>query len=144
MGEPLNRRTARTISSALLAALAVACGGADGAKSSGSAQDQHDHGAHPAASADRVGRTIAVRGKAVRFDPDRLTAKAGETFAVQLTAEDAEHDFRIDELAVHAHADKGGTTAATIKTDKPGTYRYYCSVDGHLEAGMKGELVVTG
>ena len=61
-----------------------------------------------------------------------------------LTASDAEHDFRIDELGVHAHAQKGATSTATVKAGQPGTYRYYCSIDGHLEAGMKGELVVTG
>jgi uncharacterized cupredoxin-like copper-binding protein len=30
-----------------------------------------------------------------------------------------------------------------LKVDKPGTYQFYCSVSGHKDAGMKGELTVS-
>ena len=35
----------------------------------------------------------------------------------------------------------GGTSTVTV-TLKPGTYTFYCSVDGHEAAGMKGTLTV--
>ena len=34
------------------------------------------------------------------------------------------------------------TDAATFRVDKPGKYRVLCTVAGHTEAGMVGELVV--
>ena len=37
---------------------------------------------------------------------------------------------------------KGGTSTVTA-TLKPGTYTFYCTVDGHEAAGMKGKLIVT-
>jgi plastocyanin len=37
---------------------------------------------------------------------------------------------------------KGGTSRATA-TLKKGTYTFYCPVDGHEAAGMKGKLIVS-
>ena len=36
---------------------------------------------------------------------------------------------------------KGGTSRVTVKLKK-GTYTFYCPVDGHKSAGMKGTIVV--
>jgi uncharacterized cupredoxin-like copper-binding protein len=37
---------------------------------------------------------------------------------------------------------KGGTSRVTVKLKK-GTYTFYCPVDGHKAAGMKGKLIVS-
>jgi uncharacterized cupredoxin-like copper-binding protein len=37
---------------------------------------------------------------------------------------------------------KGGTSRVTVKLRK-GTYTFYCPVDGHEAAGMKGKLIVS-
>ena len=37
---------------------------------------------------------------------------------------------------------KGGTSRVTV-TLKKGTYTFYCPVDGHKAAGMKGKLIVS-
>jgi uncharacterized cupredoxin-like copper-binding protein len=37
----------------------------------------------------------------------------------------------------------GENTEITFSAPAPGTYMYICTVPGHYEAGMKGELVVT-
>jgi uncharacterized cupredoxin-like copper-binding protein len=37
---------------------------------------------------------------------------------------------------------KGGTSKVTV-TLRKGTYEFYCPVDGHKAAGMKGKLVVS-
>jgi uncharacterized cupredoxin-like copper-binding protein len=36
---------------------------------------------------------------------------------------------------------QGGTSTITVAL-KPGTYQFYCPVDGHAAAGMKGTLTV--
>ena len=37
---------------------------------------------------------------------------------------------------------KGGTSRVTVRL-KRGTYTFYCPVDGHRAAGMKGKLIVS-
>jgi uncharacterized cupredoxin-like copper-binding protein len=37
---------------------------------------------------------------------------------------------------------QNGGTSTVSETLKPGTYTFYCSVDGHEAAGMKGTLTV--
>jgi uncharacterized cupredoxin-like copper-binding protein len=37
---------------------------------------------------------------------------------------------------------KGKTSRVTV-TLKKGTYTFYCPVDGHEDAGMKGKLIVS-
>ena len=43
---------------------------------------------------------------------------------------------------IHLHAMANTTDAGTFRIDKPGKYRVLCTVEGHIEAGMVGELVV--
>jgi plastocyanin len=38
---------------------------------------------------------------------------------------------------------KGGTSRVTVTLTKKGTYTFYCPVDGHAAAGMKGTLIVS-
>ncbi len=38
---------------------------------------------------------------------------------------------------------KGGTSRVTVTLTKKGTYTFYCPVDGHAAAGMKGKLIVS-
>ena len=37
---------------------------------------------------------------------------------------------------------KGGTSRVTVRLKK-GTYTFYCPVDGHAAAGMKGKLIIS-
>ena len=43
------------------------------------------------------------------------------------------------------HAIQPGSSA-TLKVDlsKPGTYRFYCPIDGHRKLGMAGQVIVGG
>lgn len=43
---------------------------------------------------------------------------------------------------VHASAQVGETTVLEITVTEPGRYQFFCSVEGHKEAGMIGELIV--
>jgi uncharacterized cupredoxin-like copper-binding protein len=43
---------------------------------------------------------------------------------------------------VHASAQAGETTVLELTVSEPGTYQFFCSVEGHKEAGMIGELIV--
>jgi uncharacterized cupredoxin-like copper-binding protein len=40
------------------------------------------------------------------------------------------------------HTTPGGTDAGTFEIDAPGHYKVLCTIPGHTEVGMAGELVV--
>jgi len=99
-----------------------------------------DHGADsPVAPG---ARPIDVTGSSYEFEPDEITIQAGEDVAIVLTATDIQHDFTIDELDAHVSADTGETAEGGLRADEPGTYTFYCSVEGHREAGMDGTVTV--
>lgn len=102
--------------------------------------DEMDHGANTPVAPDA--RPIEVSGSSYAFDPVELTVRAGEDVAIVLTATDIEHDFTVDDLDAHVSAGAAETAEGGLRADDPGTYTYYCSVEGHREAGMEGTLTV--
>lgn len=87
-------------------------------------------------------REITVRASSFSFDPKVISVEPGEDIAVALTSRDGLHDFTIDGLDAHVAAEAGMTAIGGFRADKPGRYTFYCSVDGHREAGMEGTLDV--
>jgi uncharacterized cupredoxin-like copper-binding protein len=49
----------------------------------------------------------------------------------------------IDELGVDILLAPGDTEVVSVTVDHAGTIQYICSIPGHEEAGMVGEIVVT-
>lgn len=87
-------------------------------------------------------RRIEVAATSFEFDPDEITVTAGEDIAIVLTSDDLLHDFTIDDIDVHVAADRDETAEGGLRADEPGEYTFYCTVEGHREAGMEGTLVV--
>jgi len=87
-------------------------------------------------------REIEVTGTSFAFDPEEITVAAGEDVTIVLTADDILHDFTVEDAEGHVAADAGETASGGLRIDEPGTYTFYCSVEGHREAGMEGTLVV--
>ena len=87
-------------------------------------------------------REIEMTGTSFAFDPEEITVAAGEDITIVLTADDILHDFTLEDAEGHVAADAGETASGGMRIDEPGTYTYYCSVEGHREAGMEGTLVV--
>ena len=86
---------------------------------------------------------VTVTAKEFSFDPDALDLTAGSGATVELVNSGAvEHDLTIDALNVTIYAGAGQTASATLPALEPGTYEFYCSIPGHREAGMVGELTV--
>lgn len=105
----------------------------------------HDHGddhhAHDTPVAEGA-RTIAVDATSFAFEPSVITVAAGEDVAIALTSDDVLHDFAVEGVEVHVAAERGETTEGGLRVDEPGEYRIVCTVEGHLEAGMEGTLIV--
>lgn len=56
------------------------------------------------------------------------------------------HNISIDEFGVtgaKTQIAQGRSVTITFTADKPGTFTYYCSVPGHKEQGLKGNIIVS-
>jgi len=138
---------------AVVVAASAACGGAQ------SADPEGDEASHAGGEPDVV---IDVSLKNLRFTPDAVEVAAGQTVQVNVTNMDGtEHDMLVDGLriqkvgeatgghhvgatadmlVVHVTANDHGSI--TFRTDQKGTYRFYCTLPGHKDAGMVGEMKV--
>ncbi len=149
----MNRRTIAIAALATGSLLLAACGDDDDQTADMPAMDDdagmdddghgggHDDDEEDSPVADGA-REVEMTATDFAFDPDEITAEAGEDLAIVLTSEDILHDFTIDELDAHVAADRGETATGGFTADEAGTYTYYCSVPGHREAGMEGTLTV--
>jgi plastocyanin len=83
----------------------------------------------------------------LKFVKSSLTAKAGNVTIKFTNASMLPHNFAIQQgsggavVGATPTFSGGGTKTLSVKL-KPGTYTFYCSVDGHRAAGMQGTLTV--
>jgi uncharacterized cupredoxin-like copper-binding protein len=131
---------------AVLCAVAIpiaGCGGDDdddGGSSGGGASTSTSAGGGAAQTLE----IAADPSGAFKFDKSALTAKAGKVTIEMDNPSDVPHAVEIEGMGVEAEGEtveKGGVSKATADV-KPGTYEFYCPVDGHRQAGMEGTLTV--
>jgi len=109
---------------------------------------------------------IMLEAADFNYNPASITVRAGQP--VRLTLKNTgkvEHDFVIDKINVanveasdsgpaehhqmnqpeydlHFFARSGETGVLQFTALEPGTYQIFCSIEGHRQAGMIGELIV--
>jgi plastocyanin len=93
------------------------------------------------------GGTVSVEadpGGELAFAQDSLEAPAGEVTFEFTNDSSTPHDFVIeDDSGEIARTDViTGDTTTTSADLQAGDYTFFCSVDGHREAGMEGTLTV--
>ncbi|MEX0744388.1 MAG: cupredoxin domain-containing protein [Phycisphaeraceae bacterium] len=85
---------------------------------------------------------------ALSFDTDKLTAKAGKVTIDMANPSSVPHTVSIegngvDEEGTGGTAGVGEGKVSTVTADlEAGKYTFYCPVDAHEQAGMKGTLTV--
>ena len=110
---------------------------------------------------------VTVEMSDFAYNPAAITVPAGQpvTFTVKNVG-NIEHDFVVEKIDAttnlvqdsgsemhHAHgqeknydlhvsAGAGDTSVFQLTVAEPGTYKVFCSVEGHEAAGMVGELIV--
>src|SRR3954447_8100174 len=80
----------------------------------------------------------------LKFDKSALSAKPGKVTINMQNPSGLEHNVAIEGHGVDVAGKivgQGGTSTVTASL-KAGTYTFYCAVDGHRQAGMKGTLTV--
>jgi plastocyanin len=137
----------------LLSAFAVpvaGCGGDDddnggSSSSGGSTTKQSSSGGGGGGGGGQTLKLTADPGGALKFDKTSLTAKAGKVTVVMDNPSTLPHAIEVEGNGIEIKGDtvtKGGVSKAS-GTLKPGDYEFYCPVDGHKQAGMKGTLKVS-
>ena len=90
-----------------------------------------------------VGVGGAIDGQ---VNPD-LAVQPGDVVEVKMVIGDGSlHDWAVPEFSAATDQVSGTGTEAvvTFKADKEGSYEYYCTIPGHRQAGMSGQLIVGG
>ena len=121
-----------------------ACGGGDDTKSSaGETKDSSTVTAPSAVGGGGPEAKIEVLAKEFSFNPAKLTLKAGQPSTIALkNIGSVAHDLKVDDIGFKVAVTAGKTADKELKVDKPGTYEFHCTLAGHKDAGMKGELTV--
>lgn len=134
----------------VLAALAAivlgGCGGSSKSSSNSTPTGTPTAAAGGSGGAGAGGKTLALAAdkSKLAFDKTTLSAPAGKVTIVMTNPSSIPHDIAIQGNGAHAVGkvvSSGGKSIASADL-KPGKYTFYCSVDGHRQAGMQGALTV--
>jgi plastocyanin len=142
----------------LLCAFAIpiaGCGGDDDSSSSsgggsgGTKSNTTSSGGGATSGGGGVGSVLKIAadpGGALKFDKTSLSAKAGKVTIVMTNTSSVPHAVELEGGGIEkkgAVITGGGSVSRVTAKLKPGKYEFYCPVDGHKAAGMKGELTVS-
>jgi plastocyanin len=116
----------------------AACGGGNEAATTSSTATA------PSGGGGSTVKIAADPSGALKFDTTSLEATAGKVTIDFTNDSSISHDVKLEGPGVEDEGTDqvtGGSTSATLDL-QPGTYTFFCSVDGHRAAGMEGTLVV--
>lgn len=100
-------------------------------------------GAAPAGKATAV--KLSADPSAIAYEEKQLSAKAGAVTIDFDNPSAVTHDVCLEGTGAAdlGCSDQIAQSKASLSADlEPGTYTFYCSVDGHRQAGMEGALTV--
>lgn len=86
---------------------------------------------------------IRLEARSFAFAPPVIHVNQGDRVHLELESMDVVHGFYLDGYDVQAVAEPGVSAHVAFTADKPGKYRFRCSVNcGSLHPFMIGELIV--
>jgi plastocyanin len=86
---------------------------------------------------------ITVTSSNFKFTPAVIRVNQNDTVKITLKNTQASHSWNVETYEVSTPVINAGQQATvTFVADKKGTFEYYCSVDGHRQMGMVGQLIV--
>ena len=97
----------------------------------------------PSFAAAPTDRTIQIEASSFDYNPSTITINPGDHITFELVATDVVHGLYLDGYDLNLTADPGQTARLTFTANKPGTFRFRCSVTcGPLHPFMIGKLNV--
>jgi plastocyanin len=87
---------------------------------------------------------LAADKSRIAYDKKSLSAKAGEVEISFTNPSAIPHDVAVEGNGVDEKTEviQDGKSAELAVDLEPGTYTFYCTVDGHKQQGMQGTLTV--
>jgi heme/copper-type cytochrome/quinol oxidase subunit 2 len=97
----------------------------------------------PARSASPDNHTIRIEAESFEFTPAVFRVNPMDRVTIQLVSKDVVHGIYIDGYGLEVTADPGQIASLSFLADRPGTFRYRCSVTcGALHPFMIGKIQV--
>ena len=97
----------------------------------------------PAAGGEPAARTVRIEASQFHYDPGVVSVNAGDTVTLEVAATDVVHGLYLDGYDLEVTADPGQTARLTFVADRPGVFRFRCSVScGAMHPFMIGKLRV--
>lgn len=88
-------------------------------------------------------REITLDASRYAYSPERITVNKGDHVILTFAPQDVTHGIYVDGYDVKAEAAPGKTATLDFVADKPGTFRFRCSINcGELHPFMIGLLAV--
>lgn len=87
---------------------------------------------------------IKISATEFKYHPAQIKIKEGQaaTLTLDNSQGNMEHDLSIPELGIHLAAKAGQVASQPLIGKQPGNYSFKCTLPGHYESGMSGQLVV--
>ena len=96
-----------------------------------------------AGAAGAAERTVRIEAGQFQYDPGVVSVNTGERVTLEVVATDVVHGLYLDGYDLQVTADPGQTARLTFVANRPGTFRFRCSVScGALHPFMIGKLRV--
>jgi heme/copper-type cytochrome/quinol oxidase subunit 2 len=97
----------------------------------------------PAQSIAPQERTFRIEARQFAYSPSELYVNPGDMVTIQLVSTDVVHGLYVDSYNISVEADPGQTATLTFIANKPGSFRFRCSVTcGAMHPFMIGKLTV--
>lgn len=98
-----------------------------------------------ACSSEPQTKEIALLAEDIEWSTNLIEAEPGQMIELTITNTGAlDHDFVIEELDLDILLTPGQSETVTFIVDEAGIYEYICNIPGHQDAGMVGNLVISG
>jgi len=149
---PRRRRASWLVLPALIGLLALAgCGGSSSSSTKEAAPaptpttgTSTTTSSAPAGGATALSLSANSSGQ-LEYNTKTLTAKAGKVTINFTNSSPVEHDVAVESSGGKQEGAtpvfNGGSKTLSLEL-KPGTYKFFCTVPGHRQAGMEGTLTV--
>ena len=86
---------------------------------------------------------ITLLAEDISWSTDIIAARPGQPIELTIRNQGIlDHDFVLDELGVDILLSPGQSETITLIVDEAGRYEFICSIPGHQDAGMVGEIVI--
>lgn len=97
----------------------------------------------PISRAAAADRRIRIEASSYEYSPGTVRVNLGDRVTIEVVSTDVVHGIFIDGYDLEVTADPGQTARLSFVADRPGTFRFRCSVTcGALHPFMIGKLYV--